>query len=66
MTPFQSGKNLADFLLAERNIYAQCPRCESINRLNELKIFYGRRPPKDLLDRLRQDQLEFEDNRKAT
>ncbi|MEM3085439.1 MAG: hypothetical protein QW136_02240 [Nitrososphaerales archaeon] len=46
-------KMLADFIQAERNIYAQCPNCEEIHRLNEFKIFYGTKPPKDLLDQLR-------------
>jgi predicted Holliday junction resolvase-like endonuclease len=55
---------LADFIQAERNIYAQCPKCEEIHRLNEFKIFYGTKPPKDLLDQLRQSEEEFEENKK--
>lgn len=57
-------KMLADFIQAERNIYAQCPNCEEIHRLNEFKIFYGTKPPKDLLDQLRQAEEEFEEKKK--
>ena len=57
-------KILADFIQAERNIYAQCPECQTIHRLNEYKIFYGRKPPKDLLDQLREAAEEFEERKK--
>ncbi len=57
-------KMLVDFIQAERNIYAQCPSCEKIHRLNEYKIFHGKRPPKDLLDQLRQAEEEFEAKKK--
>jgi predicted Holliday junction resolvase-like endonuclease len=53
-------KLLADFIQAERGIYAQCPHCDAIHRLNEYKIFYGEKPPKDLLDQLRKEQVKFE------
>lgn len=57
-------KLLADFIQAERNIYAQCPSCAEIYRLNEFKIFYGKKPPKDLLDQLRLAEEEFEEKKK--
>lgn len=57
-------KILADFIQAERNIYAQCPECQTIHRLNEYKIFYGKKPPKDLLDQLREAAEEFEERKK--
>ncbi len=57
-------KILADFIQAERNIYAQCPECKTIHRLNEYKIFYGKKPPKDLLDQLREAAEEFEERKK--
>lgn len=57
-------KILADFIQAERNIYAQCPECKTIHRLNEYKIFYGKKPPKDLLDQLREAVEEFEERKK--
>lgn len=57
-------KILADFIQAERNIYAQCPECQTIHRLNEYKIFYGKKPPKDLLDQLREAVKEFEEKKK--
>ena len=53
-------KMLVDFIQAERNIYAQCPACNEIHRLNEFKIFSGTKPPKDLLDQLREAEEEFE------
>lgn len=57
-------KILADFIQAERNIYAQCPECQTIHRLNEYKIFYGKKPPRDLLDQLREAVEEFEERKK--
>lgn len=65
MALFQSQKELADFVLAERSIFVQCPSCESIHRLNELRVFYGETPPKDLLDKLEDAEEEFEENKKA-
>lgn len=57
-------KILADFIQAERNIYAQCPKCQMIHRLNEYKIFYGKKPPRDLLDQFREAVEEFEKRKK--
>jgi len=57
-------KALVDFIQAERNIYAQCPNCEEIYRLNEFKIFHGATPPQDLLDQLRLAEEEFEAKKK--
>jgi len=57
-------KALVDFIQAERNIYAQCPNCKEVYRLNEFKIFYGKTPPKDLLDKLREAVEEFEEKKK--
>lgn len=57
-------KILVDFIQAERNIYAQCPACNEIHRLNEFKIFSGKKPPKDMLDQLRQAEEEFEERKR--
>ncbi|MGI0011373.1 MAG: Holliday junction resolvase-like protein [Nitrosopumilaceae archaeon] len=57
-------KMLVDFIQAERSIYAQCPACNEIHRLNEFKIFSGKKPPKDLLDQLRQAEEEFEEKKR--
>ena len=57
-------KILADFIQAERNIYAQCPACDEVHRLNEFKIFYGETPPQDLLDQLRLAERDFEERKK--
>lgn len=59
-----ASKLLAEFIAAERNTYAQCPDCNAIHRLNEFKIFQGTEPPQDLLDQLRQAELEFEEKKK--
>ena len=59
-----ASKLLVDFIRAERKIYAQCPNCEVIHRLNEFKIFQGKMPPEDLLDKLRKAQEEFEENKR--
>ena len=53
-------EDILNFIQLERNIYAQCPSCEEIHRLNEFKIFHGKTPPQDLLDELRQAEAEFE------
>ncbi len=63
-TTYSTEKLLANFIQAERNIYAQCPNCEEIHRLNEYKIFYGKKPPKDLLDQLREAEEEFEEKKR--
>lgn len=57
-------KMLVDFIQAERNIYAQCPACDEIHRLNEFKIFSGKKPPQDLLDQLRLAEQEFAEKKK--
>ncbi|MGB9003019.1 MAG: hypothetical protein WCC52_04350, partial [Nitrosotalea sp.] len=57
-------KLFADFIQTERNTYAQCPDCQAIHRLNEFKIFKGKKPPQDLLDQLRHAEEEFESRKK--
>jgi len=57
-------KTLMDFIQAERTTYAQCPDCQAIHRLNEFKIFQGKKPPKDLLDQLRLAEADFEEKKK--
>jgi len=59
-----TSKALMDFIQAERSTYAQCPDCQAIHRLNEFKIFQGKKPPKDLLDQLRLAEEEFEERKK--
>lgn len=57
-------EKILDFIQAERSIYAQCPSCEEIYRLNEFKIFSGKEPPQDLLDQLRLAERDFEERKK--
>ena len=57
-------EKILEFIHAERNIYAQCPACEEIHRLNEFKIFSGKEPPQDLLDQLRLAERDFEERKK--
>lgn len=52
--------NFVDFLKAERNIYVQCPDCEEIHRLSDLRVFYGKKPPRDWLDDLEKEWLKIE------
>lgn len=59
-----STREILHFIQAERNIYAQCPACNEIHRLNEFKIFSGKKPPKDLLDQLREAEEEFEEKKR--
>jgi len=68
-------KNTARLLIevfkSERELYGECPCCGETFRMSDVKIFYGKRPPKDWLERLKAkneelDRLirEFEKNKK--
>lgn len=56
-----TAKIIADFIKAERNIYVKCPCCNEIYRLNEARIFWGEKMPQDLLDELKEKQLQLQE-----
>ena len=52
--------SLLDFYKHEKQIFGRCPHCREPFRLSDVKLTYGKEPPKDLLTRLisERDQLE--------
>lgn len=59
--------SLLSFYKHERNIYGRCPHCREPFRLCDVKLTYGKEPPRDLLtlvkrerDRLREQMEELE------
>src|SRR5688500_1757257 len=48
--------SLLAFYKHERNIYGRCPHCSEPFRLSEVKLTYGKEPPRDLLVRLKKDR----------
>jgi Predicted secreted endonuclease distantly related to archaeal Holliday junction resolvase len=57
-----SIKDLLNFYREEHRIYGKCPKCDNVFRLSEIKLTYGKEPPKDKLTALknRRDALEEE------
>src|SRR6266540_3814781 len=45
--------SLLAFYKQEKNIYGRCPHCGEPFRLSEVKLTYGKEPPKDLLGRMK-------------
>src|SRR5258708_6589548 len=61
--------SLITFYKQEKNIYGRCPHCGEPFRLSEVKLTYGKAPPKDLLarmkgerDRLKEELEELEEH----
>lgn len=48
--------SLLSFYKHERSIYGRCPHCSEPFRLSEVKLTYGKEPPRDLLSRLKKDR----------
>ncbi len=48
--------SLLSFYKHERSIYGRCPHCSEPFRLSEVKLTYGKEPPRDLLARLKRDR----------
>jgi predicted Holliday junction resolvase-like endonuclease len=63
-----SIKSLIAFYKYERRIFGRCPHCSEPFRLSEVKLTYGKEPPRDLLSRLKRERdgleeaLEEKDN----
>lgn len=55
-----SAADLIDYLRMQSEIYCECPFCQEVFRLNEARLTYGKRAKRDLLDRIRKLQEEFE------
>ncbi len=52
----ESIGSLLNFYRRERNIFGRCPHCHKPFRLSEVKLTYGKEPPRDLLTRLQRDR----------
>src|SRR5437764_15281561 len=52
----ESIGSLLSFYKHERNIYGRCPHCGEPVRLSEVKLTYGKEPPRDLLTRMKRDR----------
>jgi predicted Holliday junction resolvase-like endonuclease len=48
--------SLLSYYKHEKNIYGRCPHCQEPFRLSEVKLTYGKEPPRDLLARLKRDR----------
>jgi len=48
--------SLLDFYKTEHRIYGRCPHCQQAFRLSEVKLTYGKEPPRDLLARMKNDR----------
>lgn len=48
--------SLLSFYKHERNIYGRCPHCHEPFRLSEVKLTYGKEPPRDLLTRMKRER----------
>lgn len=52
------------FFETGQEIYGVCPCCEEIFRVSEMQIFYGKKPPRDWLERLREKGSQLDEERK--
>ncbi|OQW32995.1 MAG: hypothetical protein A4E19_06505 [Nitrospira sp. SG-bin1] len=48
--------SLLSYYKHEKNIYGRCPHCHEPFRLSEVKLTYGKEPPRDLLTLLKRDR----------
>ncbi len=48
--------SLLSFYKHEKNIFGRCPHCAEPFRLSEVKLSYGKEPPRDMLARLKKDR----------
>lgn len=50
---------LIDYLMAQSQIYCECPVCMEMFRLNEARLTFGIKAKRDLLSKLREQQQQF-------
>lgn len=53
--------DLLKFYRTEHHIYGRCPHCWNPFRLSEVKLTYGKEPPRDALTRLEQAKARLEE-----
>ena len=53
-------RSLLNFYREEKRIFGRCPYCKEPFRLSEVKLTYGKEPPKDLLGRMKKERARLE------
>jgi predicted Holliday junction resolvase-like endonuclease len=48
--------SLLNFYRHEKSIFGRCPHCQEVFRISEVKLTYGKEPPRDLLSRMKKDR----------
>lgn len=56
---------LLDFYRHERRLWGRCPLCDSVFRVSEVKLTFGKEPPKDALTQLRRERLKLQEQLEA-
>jgi predicted Holliday junction resolvase-like endonuclease len=51
--------SLLSFYKHERNIFGRCPHCGEAFRLSEVKLTYGKQPPRDLLTWMKAERYQL-------
>jgi len=49
-------ESLLNFYKEETRLFGRCPHCQEPFRLSEVKLTYGKEPPKDLLTRMKSER----------
>src|SRR6267142_5286201 len=57
--------SLLGFYKHERNIFGRCPHCDEPFRLSEVKLTYGKEPPRDLLAGMKKERDKIEEEMHA-
>jgi predicted Holliday junction resolvase-like endonuclease len=53
-------RDLLAFYKAEQRIFGRCPHCDDVFRLSEVKLTYGKEPPRDVLTHLKRAKESLE------
>jgi predicted Holliday junction resolvase-like endonuclease len=53
--------SLLNFYKEETRLFGRCPHCQEPFRLSEVKLTYGKEPPRDLLTRMKKQQARLEE-----
>jgi predicted Holliday junction resolvase-like endonuclease len=53
--------SLLNFYKQERNIFGRCPHCSVPFRLSDVKLTYGKEPPRDLLSQLQRERERLQE-----
>jgi predicted Holliday junction resolvase-like endonuclease len=54
-------RSLLNFYKEERRLFGRCPHCQEPFRLSEVKLTYGKEPPRDLLTRMKKERARLEE-----